>query len=196
MYISRGDKTKRILNLLRHKARTAKEIINTLSPFSPDTYKVTKRLLGHMDAPKFNYQKWKREEEKRFYMLLAKLRKDDIVKKQSLDVKTVWKLTAKGLKKLLNYEHQQPSKLPKKVYERKEISIQMLFIFDIPEQLKHYRSWLRHQLKSLGFAMLQKSVWIGNYAVPADFIHDLRELNILKYIHIFKISKSGSMTVK
>src|SRR3989344_8946257 len=100
MYQTRGSKTKRILNLLQHKTRTAKEMIEALVPVSPDTYKVTKRLLGYMDVPKFDYKAWKREEEKRFYMLLAKLRREGLIEKHSFDTKTVWKLTKDGIKKL------------------------------------------------------------------------------------------------
>ena len=100
MYKTQGNKTKRILNLLRHKARTAKEIIENFSLTNPDTYRVTKRLLGYMDIPKFDHKAWKREEEKRFYMLLAKLRREEIIKKQNIGSQIAWELTTKGIEKL------------------------------------------------------------------------------------------------
>lgn len=195
MYQTRGNKTKRILNLLRHKAHTAREIIDALAPINPDTYKITKRLLGYMDVPKFDHKAWKRKEEKRFYMLLAKLRKEGMIEKHSLGIKNAWKLTKRGIEKIIRYAQLKPKYpvLPKKKYTKKKINDKILIIFDIPEKWRGQRAWLRHQLNTLGFTKLQQSVWIGTYAVPSDFIHDLKEINLLKYIHIFKISKSGSI---
>ena len=195
MYQTKGNKTKRILNLLRHKARTAREIIDALALNSPDTYKVTKRLLGHMDVPKFDYETWKREEEKRFYMLLAKFRKEGLVEKDGLNIKNAWKLTMRGIEKIAQYAKSEPKypTLPSKKYAVEKIKDKVIVIFDIPEKFRRQRAWLRYQLNMLGFTMLQQSAWIGNCAVPSDFIHDLREANLLRYIHIFKISKSGSI---
>lgn len=196
MYQTYGSKTKRILNSLRHKARTAREIIDVLDISSPDTYRVTKRLLGYMDVPKFDYKAWKREEEKRFYMLLSKFRKEGLIKNNGINAQNAWKLTKDGIEKLIQYAQIKPKyqASPKKKYAKEKINDKILIIFDIPEKLRGQRAWLRYQLNALGFTMLQQSVWIGNYAVPSDFIYDLKETNLLKYIHIFKISKSGSLT--
>ncbi len=196
MYQTRGDKTKRILNLLRHKARTAREIIDALALNNQDTYKVTKRLLGRMDVPKFDYTTWKREEEKRFYMLLAKFRKEGLIEKDGFNMKNTWKLTARGIEKIAQYAKLKTKYpiLPNKKYTAEKIKDKIIIIFDIPEKYRRQRAWLRHHLNILDFTMLQQSAWIGNSAVPSDFIHDLREANLLKYIHIFKISKSGSLT--
>lgn len=195
MYHTRGNKIKRIFNFLQYETRTAKEIIDALVTINPDTYKVTKRLLGYMDVPKFDYKTWKREEEKRFYMLLAKLRREGLIEKHNLGTKTAWKLTKDGIKKLIQYAQIKPKYpvLPKNEYTKKKTNDKILIIFDIPEKWRDQRAWLRCQLKTLGFTILQQSVWVGSYAVPADFIHDLKEINLLKYIHIFKISKSGSI---
>jgi DNA-binding transcriptional regulator PaaX len=133
-------------------------------------------------------------EEKRFYTLLAKLRKEGIIKKQGIGASAVCNLTNNGLEKLLNYAEQTHSlNLPIKKYVSKKINTQTLVTFDIPENLKQYRNWIRYQLVALGFSMLQKSVWVGTYQIPPDFLHDLRELNLLQYIHIFKVTKSGSI---
>lgn len=47
----------------------------------------------------------------------------------------------------------------------------MIVVFDIPEGNKSTRDSLRFKLKSLGFGMLQKSVWIS----PYHFEEDMRE---------------------
>lgn len=66
-------------------------------------------------------------------------------------------------------------------------------VFDIPEKQRRSRGWLRSELRSLGFALLQKSTWIGSGPIPKDFIVALKELNILTCVHIFAIKKSGTL---
>ena len=189
------NKTRRILEELRHNVRSAKEIFKAIFPHDPDTFKVTKRLLGYMTPPrKLTYDELRRLEEKRFYTLLSKLRKEGFIKKQGVALGAAWQLTATGFKKIINSAKQKKrAELPRRIYQKKKIRNHTLVIFDIPESLKHYRDWMRHQLRLLGFTMLQKSVWIGTYQIPADFVHDLRECNILRCVHIFKITKFGSM---
>lgn len=193
MKISKS-KTRRILEELQHNTCTAKEMFEAMFP--PDTFKVTKRLLGYMTPPKkLTYRELKRLEQKRFYSLLAKLRVEGFIRKRGIGLAAAWHLTAHGLQKLLRQPAQQGRhpEIPRNIYQKKKISDKIIIIFDIPESLKHYRNWIRHQLRSLGFDMLQKSVWVGTYQIPADFIHDLRECNVLRYIHIFKVTNPGSI---
>ena len=195
MIFLHSNKTKRILDELRHKTRTVGEIFEAIFQHDPDTFKVTKRLLGHTTPPKkLDHYALKRLEQKHFYALLAKLRKEGMIKKQGMGMDAICNLTANGLKKLTNYaEQKQFLNLPKRKYIAEKSAIQTLVIFDIPESLKRYRDWIRYQLIGFGFSMLQKSVWIGAYQIPSDFIHDLRELNLLQYIHILMVEKSGSI---
>jgi len=194
MIFSHSNKTRRILDELRHRALTAGEIFETIFPHDPDKFKVTKRLLGYAPPKKLDHYALRRLEEKRFYTLLAKLRKEGMIKKQGIGVGAICNLTGNGLKKLFNYaEQKQSSNLPKRKYVAKKITSQTLVIFDIPESFKHYRDWIRYQLVAFGFSMLQKSVWIGAYEIPSDFIHDLRELNLLQHVHVLKVIKSGSI---
>src|SRR3990172_4751526 len=41
--------------------------------------------------------------------------------------------------------------------------------------------------------MIQKSVWSGKTKLPQEFISQLHELNLLSYVEIFTISKTGSL---
>jgi len=190
-----NNKTKRILGELQHQARTAGEIFEAIIQYDPDTFKVTKRLLGHTTFPKkTDHYALKRSEEKKFYTLLAKLRKEGMIKRQGIGMDAICNLTGDGLKKLINYAGKKQSlNLPKRKYIAEKSIAQTLVVFDIPESLKSYRDWIRYQLVGFGFSMLQKSVWIGAYQIPSDFIYDLRELKLLQYIHILKVAKSGSV---
>jgi hypothetical protein len=196
MALFHDNKTRRILEKLQHNTRTAKEIFEAVFPRDPDTFKVTKRLLGYITPPKkLTLYELKRLEQKRFYTLLSKLRQEGLVKKRGVGKSAVWQSTAHGLQKLLRQPTQSKrhADLPQKIYPKKKIRDNILIIFDIPENLKHYRDWIRYQLRLLGFVMLQKSVWIGTYQIPVDFIYDLRECNVLRYIHIFRVIKTGSI---
>jgi|SRR3989344_1728647 len=189
----KNTKTKKILGLLKHRALTAIEILEAVWPSSSDTYKVTKNLLGHMDVPKFDYKAWQRQEEKKFYTLLSKMRHEELIKKESLNGKIFWELTKKGLKHFENISGFPKIILPQKKYAKEKSNDLTLIVFDIPEKYRHKRVWLRKYLIDLGFQMLQKSVWIGKYEVPEDFIYDLKELGILDNMHILKVHKTGSL---
>ena len=106
----------------------------------------------------------------------------------------VWQITPKGIGKLKLMADKNTANIPKKSYEILKDTDWNLVIFDIPEKFKRKRVWLREQLKDFGFTLLQKSVWIGKYKIPEEFIYDLRNLKLLPYIHIFKIHKRGSLT--
>ena len=66
----------------------------------------------------------------------------------------------------------------------------LLLIYDIPEGRKKERDWFRRQLKSFGFVMIQKSVWVGPSPLPADFIVYLKRIGLQKEFKTFKLAKS------
>ncbi len=77
-----------------------------------------------------------------------------------------FKITRFGLKRLKR-------NLP--VYEQKRLwdGILYLITYDIPEERKRFRDYLRNYLKKLGCGMLQQSVWITPYnpkRLIADFV--------------------------
>ena len=165
----KNAKTRKILGLLKHRALTAKEILEDILP-SADTYKVTKRLLGYMNEPKFDYKAWQRQEEKKFYTILSKMRHEGLIKKGSFGSKIFLELTKKGVRHFKRISGFPGAILPEKEYKKEKSNDLNLIIFDIPEKYRHKRVWLRKYLINLGFQMLQKSVWIGKYEVPEDFI--------------------------
>ncbi len=66
---------------------------------------------------------------------------------------------------------------------------EILISFDIPEDKKKIREWLRRQIKYWNFKMVQKSLWSGFGPVPKDFKEKLKELGVEKNIKIFKLNK-------
>ena len=93
----------------------------------------------------------------------------------------LWRVTAAGREywenKILKRKHR------KKLADRPK---NMIIAFDIPEKYKERRHWLRVELKSLGFVLLQKSVWFGPAPLPQEFTDSLRETRILQYLKFFR----------
>ncbi|MBI2595069.1 MAG: hypothetical protein HYW38_02330 [Candidatus Colwellbacteria bacterium] len=120
-----------------------------------------------------------------FYSMLSQLKKDGLIQQKN----GKWSTTALGRKK-----HQSMlDRLPIKKYESKPDLTLKIIIFDIPEKEKHKRDWLRSRLKGMGFKKLQKSVWVGKFKLPEDFLEDLRDAKLIEYVEIFAVTKSGSL---
>ena len=71
----------------------------------------------------------------------------------------------------------------------------IVIVFDIPEKRRNERMLFRFELRVLEFVPLQKSVWMGNGPLPADFIAYIRDHNLLRCVHIFSVNKKGTMSV-
>lgn len=133
------------------------------------------------------------EEKQKFYNLLYKLQKENLVKKEKdRSNKSIWKITIKGLKKLKTRLENKKNNLPTK-YKIKQSHFQKVVIFDVPEIDKEKRSWLRSVLNNLGFKMLQKSVWIGKSELPIEFLENLKKLKMLSCVKVFSIMNSGNI---
>lgn len=128
------------------------------------------------------------EERQKFYALLNYLKKQGFIESKKKGRSALWKITVAGLKKLkfLN-------KLNMPDYKTETDDKFKIIIFDIPEKERKKRAWLREVLKMLGFKMLQFSVWIGKNKIPERFLEELRNKQMLSYIHILEINKSGTL---
>ena len=73
----------------------------------------------------------------------------------------------------------------------KESRGNLLIMFDIPEQKRRDREWLRRKLKQLNFVMIQQSIWLGPAPLPKDFAQALKELGILNYLKFFDVKEKS-----
>lgn len=113
---------------------------------------------------------------------LSRLKKRGLVQNK----RGIWFITEKGLEYL---SKKSLLKLPfSKSNQGKPKN--MIVAFDIPENFKKERNWLRAALKNLSFKMLQKSVWFGPAPLPSDLIFALKEIKILNFIKFFKAEES------
>jgi len=130
----------------------------------------------------------------RFRVLVSRLKKDGLIKQEGIGKQISLTLTSLGIETKKELERRLGEGLPNiSHYHRTAGEKTTLIIFDIPEKEKHKRQWLRIAIEALGFSMLQKSVWIGRVQLPRDFLIDLKNLNLLMYVHIFTVTKKGTL---
>ncbi|TAK57498.1 CRISPR-associated endonuclease Cas2 [Patescibacteria group bacterium] len=72
---------------------------------------------------------------------------------------------------------------------KKNVPKTLLITYDIPHNKKIERDWFRRQLKRLGFSMIQKSVWVGQSPLPADFIAYVKTIGIEKEFITFTLAQ-------
>lgn len=97
----------------------------------------------------------------------------------------VWCTTTKGRRYIDNKN--QPLKFfyPNQT-QRKHRRI--LCMFDIPEDIRYKRNWLRTQLEILNFKILQQSVWIGPAPLPKGLITYIQDMQLLSHIKFLEVS--------
>ena len=62
--------------------------------------------------------------------------------------------------------------------------------FDIPEQKRSWRNYLRNELNLMQFKQLQQSVYVGKYPLPQSLVQEIEDDGLGKNIHIFTIDKA------
>ncbi|MFA6494940.1 MAG: hypothetical protein WC246_01055 [Candidatus Paceibacterota bacterium] len=132
----------------------------------------------------------------RFYAMVRYLEQDGMVHKIVEERGIIVTITRQGKQKLRSLENTMETSLPTARYGAKpEVAGSGVTIvtFDIPEEKRRKRDWLRNALRDLGFAMVHKSVWMGKDGVPEDFLRDVRDLALGDYVEIFQITKAGSL---
>ena len=135
-----------------------------------------------------------RKEKQRFNDFVYRLRKDGLIgESPEASNNSQFSLSAKGKEILEKLRERKTNSLPGARYETEGEDLLKIIIFDIPEDKKRHREWLREVLKNLNFTMLQKSVWSGKNKVPQSFLSDLKKLQLLECVEIFAISKTGSL---
>ncbi|MDP3725034.1 MAG: CRISPR-associated endonuclease Cas2 [Nanoarchaeota archaeon] len=135
-----------------------------------------------------------REEYQRFYNILSRLQRDDLIaKKKQHGNQLGWGITKKGFAKLFSLREKKKFSPSRVEYVPKKDLTFRVVIFDIPERERHKREWLRSALLALGFSMCQQSVWVGKQKIPKKFLKDLYDREMLSYVQIFEITKQGSL---
>ncbi len=131
--------------------------------------------------------------QRRYYNLMAWLKKDGLVAEYNEAGKKLFRLTNKGSARYELLKKRQKCSLPIRHYTPQKINNFIIMAYDIPENQRIKRDWLRSVLKNLGFTMVQKSLWLGKIKIPREFINDLSSSGLLEAVEIFEINKKGSL---
>lgn len=131
-----------------------------------------------------NY-KWERERRQRLQKYLFKLKSEGLIDESKNGILV---LRPKGKKAVKNFQDKiHPN------YEREDSDKLIIVSYDIPEEFKKERDLLRGILKRLGLRMIHKSVLVGKVKIPRQLVLDLGKINILQFIEIMEVTKSGSL---
>lgn len=146
----------------------------------PDCYpgfKLMKQMAGVSKYRRYNFKK------KTITANLSRLKNQGLVAKDP--TKKIYYLTPQG-KELTMYIEDRYEIL-KNPWDKKI----RIVVFDIPENKKHWRRWLRQELSLMQFERLQDSVYVGKYPLPESFYKDLAENDIEDCVFILTAGEIG-----
>ena len=151
-----------------------------------------KITIGSFFPEKYSYSKMSRDlfrdgnvNQKQVSSMFSRMQKEGLVERSGPKKRSIWSITKNGKRFIEN-----KSAIIKTVPTSD--GIVRLVMFDIPEKEKNKRKWIRRELAYLNYKILQKSVWIGTAPLTEDFIHNLKVLNLDRYIHIFSVNKTNA----
>lgn len=70
----------------------------------------------------------------------------------------------------------------------------LLVMYDIPESKKAEREWFRWHLKKFSYVMIQKSVWVGPFPLPKEFLDYVDKIKLKNTIKTFKLARPYKKT--
>lgn len=188
----RGETTEKLLGILFDMARGTGDVIEAVltSPYGSSYSYLSRRASEVERGRSLKEERFKKE--KLFRNLLYRLQKDKLIEKESKKG-ILWRVTKKGMYELRLLQKHRKQYPPITHYPDVDEGEMKIIAFDVPEKYKYKRRWLRDVLKAFEFQMVQKSVWAGKAELPQKFLDDVRELNLISYIEIFAVTKSGSL---
>jgi len=102
------------------------------------------------------------------------------VKKKIVKQRVVYELTDLGRVRNLRFAYGKKKKVAR------NDGFSTIVIFDIPEEYKKARNYLRRFLKENKFILLQKSVFIGPWSLEPEFKELLTVLKINKFVSVIE----------
>ena len=135
-------------------------------------------------------REWKVEhaEYKSYHALLQRLQAEGLLATEGSGQRKIWKLTRKGIASLRT---RRASREASASYT--QAAGVTVISYDVPERLRKERAQLREILQMMGFEQAHKSVWFGQKRITKKFLERLRELHLLDCVHIFEITKTGTL---
>ena len=107
---------------------------------------------------------------------LHRMKKNKLVSVSGPKKKAIWRITQKGKGHFKNIE-KGTNLLPEDGKTR-------VIMFDIPEDRRAERNWLRVELSACDYTPLQKSVFMGLRPLPTRLLEELKSRGLISYVHV------------
>ena len=108
---------------------------------------------------------------------LSRLKKQGLVARDRAKRKIIWRISEIG-------KHHFETVAEKLAGLPPEDGKIRLVIFDIPEQERVKRNWLRTRLLACDYTTLQKSVMLGTRPLPKRLLNELKERELSSYVRV------------
>lgn len=186
-----------LLTALQYQAEGLLEIADILL----STPQETRRWFHRMPTYERHWFKknWAEvyRDRQQFYKMLNHLKRQGLVARKGKEIKSPWFLTKLGKEKVQDYRNRRkdpfsPSSID---FEQPRGNGVTIVAFDVPEKERKKRDWIRLCLTDMGFRRLQRSVWVAPGQVQEDFMNALRRRNLSGYVHIFAVTKQGTLRI-
>jgi len=136
-------------------------------------------------------------DRRQFHHTLQYLKQQGLISKKIKVHGSGWVLTQRGMERAQRYKtvRRDPFSKANAAFMKPHGNGVTIVAYDIPERERKKRDWIRWCLIEMGCEMIQKSVWVAKGAIDEDFIHALRDRDLLEYVHIFSVTKQGTIRI-
>ncbi|OGE82362.1 MAG: CRISPR-associated endonuclease Cas2 [Candidatus Doudnabacteria bacterium RIFCSPLOWO2_01_FULL_44_21] len=150
---------------------------------------VTNEILGMYYASPLTFSESRRQmyglpihpkeiPRKQLYKTAERMRQQGWLDKKKIEDKIYYEITRKGKIKYLIFKI--------RTSRNQRGNQATIIIFDIPEEKRTYRNFLRRLLKQMKFTMIQKSVFIAPDVLPQEFYDLLKEMKLIQYVKVIE----------
>lgn len=133
-----------------------------------------------------------RENKKRCRALIKRLEQQGLIERTQKREKVFVTITRRGTSRLAHIQERKALKEAPMAAQAQNARW-IIVVFDIPEGKRSKRDWIRRTLNTMGFIMIQKSVWMSQTVLPRVFIENIAEQGIASYVEILEVTKEGSI---
>lgn len=109
---------------------------------------------------------------------LHRMKKRKLVYFSGSKRKAIWQITNDGRKHFKEVKAGDIVSLPPEDGKKR------LVVFDIPENRRRERNWLRGELFACDYGFLQKSVFMGTRPLPKKLLKELKRRELLSHVHV------------
>ena len=156
-----------------------------------DHYAMIRQALYAPTAPTRN-RKQEQIGGRSFSAIISRLQKQGLIQRNQSGAIKLLQKGREHLELLRSRQNLPPHAHPGSMNQSSKVP-NIIVLYDIPERRRRGRDWLRAELTSLDFRLLQKSAWIGVGPLPKEFPARLHELGIFNCVHVFAVQKRGTL---